>query len=74
MRIVVGFAPGGSSEAAERLRQEVFALVKSEDFQKEMRALGANATPSTAPEFAARVKREIAEFNKVIDARGIERQ
>jgi tripartite-type tricarboxylate transporter receptor subunit TctC len=65
---------GIPSEAADRLRQEVVAIVKSEDFLKEMRALGANATPSTAPEFAGRVRREIAEFNKVIDARGIERQ
>jgi len=39
-----------------------------------MRALGANATPSTEAEFAGRVKREITEFNKIIDARGIERQ
>jgi tripartite-type tricarboxylate transporter receptor subunit TctC len=61
-------------KVADRLRQDVVAIVKSEEFQKEMRALGANATPSTASEFAGRVRREIAEFNKVIDARGIERQ
>jgi hypothetical protein len=39
-----------------------------------MQELGANATPSTAAEFASRVRREIDEFNKVIEARGIERQ
>ena len=61
-------------KVADRLRQEVVAIVRSDDFLKEMRALGANATPSTAAEFAGRVKREIAEFNKVINARGIERQ
>ena len=61
-------------KVADRLRQEIVAIVKSDDFAKEMRSLGANATPCTAAEFAGRVKREIAEFNKVIDARGIERQ
>jgi tripartite-type tricarboxylate transporter receptor subunit TctC len=61
-------------KVADRLRREIVSIVKSDDFQKEMRALGANATPSTALEFAGRVKREITEFNKVIDARGIERQ
>ncbi|MDB5618180.1 tripartite tricarboxylate transporter substrate-binding protein [Tardiphaga sp.] len=65
---------GIPADVADRLRREVVAIVKSDDFQKEMRALGANATPSTAAEFAGRVKREISEFNKVIDARGIERQ
>lgn len=61
-------------KVADRLRQEIVAIVKSDDFRKAMHTLGANATPSTAAEFAGRVKREIAEFNKVIDARGIERQ
>jgi tripartite-type tricarboxylate transporter receptor subunit TctC len=65
---------GIPAKVADRLRQEIVAIVKSDDFQKEMRGLGANATPSTAIEFAVRVKREIAEFNKVIEARGIERQ
>jgi tripartite-type tricarboxylate transporter receptor subunit TctC len=65
---------GITPKVADRLRQEIMAIVKSDDFQKKMRALGANATPSRAAEFAGRVKREITEFNKVIDARGIERQ
>ena len=61
-------------EIADRLRREVVEIVRSNDFRKQMLALGANATPSTAAEFASRVKGEIAEFNKVIDARKIERQ
>jgi tripartite-type tricarboxylate transporter receptor subunit TctC len=61
-------------EIADRLRREVVEIVRSDDFRKQMLALGANATPSTPAEFAGRVKREIAEFNKVIDARNIERQ
>jgi tripartite-type tricarboxylate transporter receptor subunit TctC len=65
---------GIPSEVADRLRREIVAIVKSDDFEKQMRLLGANATSSTGPEFAGRVKREIVEFNKVIDARGIERQ
>jgi tripartite-type tricarboxylate transporter receptor subunit TctC len=59
---------------AERLRQDVVEIVQSDDFKKRMQELGANATPSTAAEFASRVRGEIDEFNKVIDARGIERQ
>jgi tripartite-type tricarboxylate transporter receptor subunit TctC len=59
---------------AERLRQDVVEIVQSEDFKKRMQELGANATSSTAAEFASRVRREIDEFNKIIDARGIERQ
>jgi tripartite-type tricarboxylate transporter receptor subunit TctC len=59
---------------AERLRQDVVEIVRSDDFKKRMLELGANATSSTAAEFASRVRREIDEFNKVIDARGIERQ
>lgn len=61
-------------DVADRLRREVVEIVRSDDFRKQMLALGANATPSTAAEFAGRVKREISEFNKVIDARNIERQ
>jgi tripartite-type tricarboxylate transporter receptor subunit TctC len=59
---------------ADRLRREIVAIVGSDEFGQQMRLLGANAKSSTGPEFAARVKREIVDFNKVIDARGIERQ
>lgn len=59
---------------AERLRHDVVDIVQSDDFSKRMQELGANAAASTAAEFASRVRREIGEFNKVIDARGIERQ
>jgi tripartite-type tricarboxylate transporter receptor subunit TctC len=56
------------------LRQDVVEIVQSDDFKKRMQELGANAAPSTGSEFAGRVRREIDEFNKVINARGIERQ
>jgi tripartite-type tricarboxylate transporter receptor subunit TctC len=59
---------------ADRLRREIVAIVGSDEFGQQMRLLGANATSSNGPEFAGRVKREIVGFNKVIDARGIERQ
>jgi tripartite-type tricarboxylate transporter receptor subunit TctC len=65
---------GIPKKIAERLRQDVVEIVQSNDFKKRMQELGANASPSTAVEFASRVRREIDEFNKVIDARGIERQ
>jgi tripartite-type tricarboxylate transporter receptor subunit TctC len=65
---------GIPEKIAERLRQDVVEIVQSDDFKKRMQELGANAAPSTAAEFASRVRREIDEFNKVISARGIERQ
>ena len=65
---------GIPDRVAERLKQDVVEIVQSDDFKKRMQELGANASPSTAVDFASRVRREIDEFNKVIDARGIERQ
>ena len=65
---------GIPEKIAERLRQDVVEIVQSDDFKKRMQELGANAAPSTGSEFAGRVRREIDEFNKVINARGIERQ
>jgi tripartite-type tricarboxylate transporter receptor subunit TctC len=58
----------------ERLRSEVAAVVSSDGFTREMQRLGANATPSTGPAFSDRVRREIADFGRIIEARNIPRQ
>lgn len=65
---------GAPPEVVEKLRREITAIVLSDDFARETAKFGANATASTGAEFAARIKREISEFNQVIDARGIQRQ
>jgi len=70
----VAVRKGTPQEVVDRLRKEVVSVVKSEEFQRDISRLGANATPSTGNEFKERVGREIAEFGRVIAARNIERQ
>ncbi|MBA4790796.1 MAG: hypothetical protein H2042_13935 [Rhizobiales bacterium] len=65
---------GAPPEIVEKLRSDITAIILSDDFAREAAKFGANATASTAAEFSGRIKREIAEFNQVIDARGIQRQ
>ncbi|MGF7055766.1 tripartite-type tricarboxylate transporter receptor subunit TctC [Bosea sp. OAE752] len=65
---------GAPAAIVERWRAEITAVVQSDAFAQDMSRLGANAAASTGPVFAERVRREIAEFSRVIEARGIERQ
>lgn len=65
---------GAPADVVTKLRTEITAIVLSDSFAQELAKFGANATASTGEEFAARIRKEIADFNKVIDARGIQRQ
>jgi len=65
---------GAPPEVVDKLRREITAIVLSDEFAQELAKFGANATASTGAEFADRIRREIKEFNHVVDARGIQRQ
>lgn len=67
--------PAGTPEpVVERLAQAVRAAVTKPEVQRDLLALGVEATASTPEEMTRRVRSEIDKWNGVIDKIGIKRQ
>lgn len=67
--------PMGTPEPiVERLAEAVRAAVTKPEVQRDLLALGVEASPSTPEEMKQRVQNEIGKWNALIDRVGIERQ
>ncbi len=58
----------------DRLAQEFRAALAEPDLANKFHDLGVETWPGTAAELSARMKSEIARWNKVVDDNAIERQ
>jgi putative tricarboxylic transport membrane protein len=69
------FAPAATPAAVvDRLAQEFRAALAEPDLADKFHDLGVETWPGTAAELSARMKSEIARWNKVVDDNAIERQ
>jgi tripartite-type tricarboxylate transporter receptor subunit TctC len=69
------FAPAQTpAPVVDRLAQEFRAALAEPDLTKKFLDLGVEAWPGSAAELSARMKSEIARWNKVVDDNAIERQ
>lgn len=69
----LGFAmaKGTPSPIVERLNKEIRAILEMEDVQKRFAQMGNVAMPSSPSEMLARIEREMTQWKRVIDAKGI---
>jgi tripartite-type tricarboxylate transporter receptor subunit TctC len=64
-------APAGTpAPVIERLNREIVAVMSTEEMKKKMQADGAEAKPTTAAEFAALIKHDMAKWGPVVKASG----
>jgi tripartite-type tricarboxylate transporter receptor subunit TctC len=64
-------APAGTpAPVIERLNREMVAVMSTEEMKKKMQADGAEAKPTTAAEFAALIKHDMAKWGPVVKASG----
>ena len=64
-------APAGTpAPVIERLNREIVAVMSTEDMKKKMQADGAEAKPTSAAEFAALIKHDMAKWGPVVKASG----
>jgi tripartite-type tricarboxylate transporter receptor subunit TctC len=64
-------APAGTpAPVIERLNREIMAVMSTEDMKKRMQADGAEAKPTSAAEFAALIRHDIAKWAPVVKASG----
>jgi tripartite-type tricarboxylate transporter receptor subunit TctC len=69
------YAPAGTPAAVvERLAQEIQAALAEPDLAKLFLDRGVEVWPARAAELSARMRADIARWNRVIDEAGIERQ
>jgi len=67
-------SPGTPAAVIARLNTEIRGIVDDPEFRKRLEELGGVPMPSTPDEMRARIEAELARWNRVIEARGIERQ
>lgn len=64
-------APAGTpAPVIERLNREIVAVMSTEEMKKKMQADGAEAKPTSAAEFAALIKHDMAKWGPVVKASG----
>jgi tripartite-type tricarboxylate transporter receptor subunit TctC len=64
-------APAGTPLAViDRLNREMVAVMSTEEMKKKMQADGAEAKPTSAAEFAALIKHDMAKWGPVVKASG----
>jgi tripartite-type tricarboxylate transporter receptor subunit TctC len=64
-------APAGTpAPVIERLNREMVAVMSTEEMKKKMQADGAEAKPTSAAEFAALIKHDMAKWGPVVKASG----
>ena len=64
-------APAGTpAPVVERLNREIVAVMSTEEMKKKMQADGAEAKPTSAAEFAALIKHDMAKWGPVVKASG----
>jgi tripartite-type tricarboxylate transporter receptor subunit TctC len=69
------FAPGGTpKDLVTRIRDDVAAVLQMPDVRQRLRDIGGEPGGQTPEEFAARVRSEIAQWQKVAVAAGIKPQ
>ena len=69
----LGFAmaKGTPEPIVERLNKEIRAILELEDIQKRLAQMGNIPMPSSPSEMLARIDREMTQWKRVIDAKGI---
>jgi tripartite-type tricarboxylate transporter receptor subunit TctC len=64
-------APAGTpAPVVERLNREIVAVMSTEEMKKKMQADGAEAKPTSAAEFAALIRNDMAKWGPVVKASG----
>jgi tripartite-type tricarboxylate transporter receptor subunit TctC len=64
-------APAGTPPAVvDRLNREIVAIMSTEDMKKRMQADGAEAHPTSAAEFAALIRHDLAKWTPVVKGSG----